>query len=54
VWFRRPALLEVFSAGVGGRDRGRPIPARDVARALIVALQRRLAEAKQAEQGRAG
>jgi hypothetical protein len=37
-----------------GRDWGRPTPARAVARALIVEHERRLAEAKQAEQGRAG
>jgi enoyl-CoA hydratase len=54
VWFRRQAQLDGFKAAVGWRDSGRPIPERDVARALIVELERRLAEAKQAEQGRAG
>jgi len=54
VWFRRQAQLDGFKAAVEWRDSGRPIPERDEARALIVELERRLAEAKQAEQGRAG
>jgi len=52
VWFRRQAQLDGFKSAVEWRDSGRPIPERDDARERIVELERRLAEAKQANAGR--
>ncbi len=44
MWFRRQAQVEGFKSAVEWRDSGRPIPEGDEARALIVELERKLAE----------
>ncbi len=41
LWFRRYAQAEGFKAAVEWRDRGRPIPEGDEARAAIAELERR-------------
>lgn len=46
LWFRRHAQVEGFKSAVAWRDSGRAIPEGDEARALVVDLERRLAEAR--------
>ena len=44
MWFRRQAQAEGFKSAVEWRDSGRPIPEGDEARALVVELEKRIAE----------
>lgn len=44
MWFRRQAQAEGFKSAVDWRDSGRPIPEGDEARALVVELEKRIAE----------
>ena len=46
MWFRRQAQAEGFKSAIEWRDSGRPIPEGDEARALVVQLEKQLAEAR--------
>lgn len=46
MWFRRQAQAEGFKNAIEWRDSGRPIPEGNEARALVVKLERQLAEAR--------
>ena len=46
MWFRRQAEVEGFKNAIEWRDSGRPIPEGDEARALVVKLEKQLAEAR--------
>ena len=47
MWFRRQAEAEGFKNAIEWRDSGRPIPEGDEARALVVKLEKQLAEARE-------
>jgi enoyl-CoA hydratase len=46
MWFRRQAEVEGFKSAVEWRDSGRPIPEGDEARALVVELEKQLAQGR--------